>query len=258
VDARAAGALLTAAALAAFAPPASAQCGETIDLAHRVAVGPGPAPLAVGDSVLYDAAQPLAGYGFHVNAMVCRTMAQGIVWLQRHDENLPSLVVLALGTNGAVSAAQIDQLLSIVGPTRVLAMVTPHHGNYAYVPDLIRAAAHQHPGRILVLDWAALSAGHPSWFAPDGIHLGGAAGIDAFARLVEGALLSTPAQVPTVTVTTSSVPRTGPGPSAPKRRPKPPPKPPRPQPAAKPTAATLVRPVLAAVAALRAWLLSAW
>jgi hypothetical protein len=256
--AAAAAALLTAAALAALAtlaalaalaaPPASAQCGETIDLTPRVAVGPGPAPLAVGDSVLYDAAQPLAGYGFHVNAMVCRTMAQGIVWLQQHDQNLPSLVVVALGTNGAVSAAQIDQLLSIVGPTRVLAMVTPHHGNYAYVPGLIRAAAHQHPGRIVVLDWDALSAGHPSWFAPDGIHLGGAAGIDAFARLVEGALLSTPAQVPTVTVTTSSVPRTGPGPPAPKAPAKPP----------GPTGVALLRPVLSAVDALRAWLLSPW
>jgi hypothetical protein len=248
----AAAVILTGAALAAFAalapPRASAQCGETIDLTPRVAVGPGPAPLAVGDSVLYDAAQPLAGYGFHVNAMVCRTMAQGIVWLQQHDHDLPSLVVVALGTNGAVSAAQIDQLLSIVGPTRVLAIVTPHHGNYAYVPGLIRAAAHQHPGRILVLDWDALSAGHPSWFAPDGIHLGGTAGIDAFARLVEGALLSTPAQVPTVTVTTSSVPRTGPGPPAPKAPSKPP----------GPTGAALLRPVLSAVDALRTWLLSPW
>jgi hypothetical protein len=246
-----AAALLTAAALAALVapPPASAQCGETIDLTPRVAVGPGPAPVAVGDSVLYDAAQPLAGYGFHVNAMVCRTMAQGIAWLRQHDQNLPSLVVVALGTNGAVSAAQIDQLLSIVGPTRVLAMATPQHGNYAYVPGLIRSEAHQHPGRILVLDWNALSAGHPSWFAPDGIHLGDAAGIDAFARLVEGALLSTPAQVPTVTVTTSSVPRTGPGPPAPKPHAKPRPK---------PTGAALLRPVLSAVDALRAWLLSPW
>ncbi|MDQ6778953.1 MAG: hypothetical protein M3071_22645 [Actinomycetota bacterium] len=186
--------IVTWVALLAFsATPASAQCGETTNVSPRVAVGPGPPPLAVGDSVLYDAAQALAQYGFQINAMVCRTMAQGIVYLQSHSQNLPNLVVVALGTNGSVTVGQIDQLLALVGPNRVLAMVTPHHGNYAYVPGLIRSAALQHPGRILVLDWDQLSAGHPSWFAPDGIHLGSTAGVQAFARLVANALLATPA-----------------------------------------------------------------
>jgi hypothetical protein len=191
-----------AAALAISAAPASAQCGQTTNVSPRVAVGPGPPPLAVGDSVLYDAAQALAGYGFQTNAMVCRTMAQGIVVLENDARSLPSLVVVALGTNGAVTPAQIDQLLAIVGPTRVLAMVTPYHGNYAYVPDLIRSAGRQHPGRILVLNWDQLSAGHPNWFAPDGIHLGGTAGINAYARLVASALLATPAGVGTPTIGT--------------------------------------------------------
>jgi hypothetical protein len=131
--------------------------------------------------------------------MVCRTMAQGIVYLESRRQNLPTLVVVALGTNGAVTVGQIDQLLAIVGPNRVLAMVTPHHGNYAYVPGLIRAQARQHPGRILVLDWDELSASHPNWFAPDGIHLGSTAGIQAFARLVANALLATPAGAPSAT-----------------------------------------------------------
>jgi hypothetical protein len=183
------------AVLAFSAAPALAQCGDTTNVSPRVAVGPGPPPLAVGDSVLFDAAQALAGYGFQINAMVCRTMAQGIVYLEGHSQNLPSLVVVALGTNGAVTTGQIDQLLAIVGPNRVLGLVTPHHGNYAYVPDLIRSAARQHPGRILVLDFDQLSAGHPSWFAPDGIHLAGT-GVQAFARLVANALLATPTGAP--------------------------------------------------------------
>jgi hypothetical protein len=188
-------------ALLAFsAAPAEAQCGETTNVSPRVAVGPGPPPLAVGDSVLYDAAQALAQYGFQINAMVCRTMAQGIVYLESRGQNLPSLVVVALGTNGAVTVGQIDQLLALLGPNRVLAMVTPHDGNYAYVPGLIRSASLQHPGRILVLDWDQLSAGRPSWFAPDGIHLGSTAGVEAFARLVASALLATPAGVATPTV----------------------------------------------------------
>lgn len=169
-------------------------CGQTTTVSPRRSLGPGAAPLAIGDSVLYDAAQALSYYGFEINAMVCRTMAQGIVWLQDDARNLPVLVVVALGTNGSVTSAQIDQLLSIVGPNRILAMVTPHDGNYAYVPGLIRAAAQQNPGRIELLDWDRLSTGHPNWFAPDGIHLGSSAGINAFARLVAGALVAAPTQ----------------------------------------------------------------
>lgn len=207
------------AAFAFGAAPASAQCGQTTNVRPRVAVGPGPPPLAVGDSVLYDAAQALSSYGFQINAMVCRTMAQGIVLLENDARSLPSVVVVALGTNGAVTAAQIDQLLAIVGPTRVLAMVTPYHGNYAYVPNLIRSVAAQDPGRILVLNWDQVSAGHPDWFAPDGIHLGGTAGINAYARLVASALLATPAGVGTPTIGTPTTIQPAPAISA---KPRPP------------------------------------
>jgi hypothetical protein len=192
-------ALACVAWLALAATPASAACGQTIQVNARRALGPGSPPLAVGDSVLYDAAPLLANYGFTSNAMVCRTMAQGISYLeQQHD--LPVLVVVALGTNGSVTTEQIDQLLNIVGPDRLLAMVTPHHGDYSYVPELIRNAAQQHSQRMVVLDWDRVSANHPGWFAPDGIHLGGSAGIAAYAQLIATALLATPARLPSPTV----------------------------------------------------------
>jgi hypothetical protein len=224
-------------ALLAFqVAPAGAQCGQTTNVSPRRSLGFGPAPLAVGDSVLYDAADALSYYGFETNAMVCRTMAQGITWLDEHHRSLPALVVVALGTNGSVTMGQIDQLLTLVGPNRLLAMVTPHHGDYAYVPGLIRLAAQQHPGTILLLDWDRLSADHPDWFAPDGIHLGGAAGIDAFARLVASSLLLAPTRLPAPT----RVP-------APRRVPAPTVKPPAPVPhpiyRPKPTSTSTPKPV---------------
>jgi hypothetical protein len=236
---------LTWVVLAIFAvPSASAQCGQTTNVSPRQSLGLGAPPLAIGDSVLYDAADALSSYGFQTNAMVCRTMAQGIVWLQDHAASLPVLVVVALGTNGAVTNEQIDELLSIVGPNRQLAMVTPHDGNYAYVPGLIRSAARAHP-QIVVLDWDRLSAGHPDWFAPDGIHLGSAAGIDAFARLVASSLEAAPTSAPsTLGPQTIGTPRTI-QPSSP------PPKP------AKPTethAEQLARVIVSAVDGLRRWL----
>jgi hypothetical protein len=177
-------------------PTASAQCGQTVEVAAQHSVLPGAPPLAVGDSVLYDAAQRLAGYGFHSNAMVCRTMAQGIAYLQPRAASLPELVVVALGTNGTVTDAQIDSLLRVIGPSRGLALVTPKGGDDPSAAGLYRAAARRHPGRIIVLDWERVSAGHPDWFAPDGIHLGGAAGIAAFARLVASSLRALPGSVP--------------------------------------------------------------
>ena len=214
---------------------ASAQCGETIDVASQHDSIPGPAPLALGDSVLYDAARQVAGDGFHVNAMVCRTMAQGIAYLQPRAALLPVLVVVALGTNGTVSDSQIETLLRILGPSRGLALVTPKGGDDPSVPGLYRAAASRHPGRILVLDWASASAGHPGWFAPDGIHLGGAAGIDAFAHLVASSLQALPGSGSASATTTAPkiVPTTSTTTTTTSLRPKPPSPPParRPEPA---------------------------
>jgi hypothetical protein len=210
----------TSTAAGVVAPPPGSACGKTIDVPARRSLGLGPAPLAIGDSVLYDAAQPLSEYGFHVNAMVCRTMAQGIVWLEMHGRNLPVLVVVALGTNGAVTGGQIAQLLGILGPHRFLALVTPHDGNYGYVPGLIRAAARRYPDRIELLDWDRFSAGHPDWFAADSIHLGGSAGIDAYTRLVTSALLgpSTPTAPATSATPSTTIQPSAPRPARPVRR----------------------------------------
>jgi hypothetical protein len=242
-------ALVMCAALLAFrVAPASAQCGQTTNVSPRRSLGFGPPPLAVGDSVLYDAADALSYYGFETNAMVCRTMAQGITWLEDDHQTLPPLVVVALGTNGSVTMGQIDQLLTLVGPNRLLAMVTPHHGDYGYVPGLIRLAAQQHPGSILLLDWDRLSADHPDWFAPDGIHLGGTAGIDAFAHLVASSLLLAPTRLPAPTRV--PVPAHAPAPTrAPAPTVKPPPRPPHPVDRPKPTTSDATNPVQPAAVA---------
>ena len=180
---------VSAACMAALCGSASAQCGQTIDRPpHYRLPAAQSAPLALGDSVLYDVAGELADVGFHVNAMVCRTMTQGIAWLRARANRLPHLVVLALGTNGYMTQADIDNVLGVLGSRRVLAMVTPHHGDLGYVPGVIRTAVRRHRGRIILLDWDRLSAGHSAWFAPDGIHLGGTAGITAYAQLVAGTL----------------------------------------------------------------------
>jgi hypothetical protein len=197
-------------------PPPGSACGQTIDLPARRSLGIGGAPLAIGDSVLYDAAQPLADYGFHVNAMVCRTMDQGIAWLTERAHGLPALVVVALGTNGGASGSQIAELLNILGPHRILALVTPHNGNDPSTPALYRDAARRDPYRIELLDWDRKSASHPDWFASDGIHLGGTAGITAFARLIVSSLLGpTGPSIPATPTPSTTIQPPTPAPSKP-------------------------------------------
>jgi hypothetical protein len=181
-------AILVLACLQAESGAASAQCGAVASARPSHSRALGGSPLAIGDSVLYDAVGALAARGFDADGMICRTMAQGLGILRARGRALPHLVVLALGTNGSVTQGDIDGALHILGPRRLLAMVTPHHGDLGYIPDVIRAAARRHRGRLLLLDWDRISSGHPEWYAPDGTHLGGPSGINAYAGLIASLL----------------------------------------------------------------------
>jgi hypothetical protein len=113
----------------------------------------------------------------------CRTFAQGLAILsgRRRAGTLPGVVVLALAANAGISSGQIGEALRIAGPSRVLALVTAPKSGAA--DGRMRAAAAAYPDRVLLVDWAAYSAGHGGWFGGDGLHVG-QPGADAFARLI--------------------------------------------------------------------------
>ncbi len=193
--------MLAIAALTWGPAPAAAQCGQDYHAAPAHSDIPGGAPLAIGDSVLADAVPLLVREGFEADGMVCRQMGQGLALLRARRPVLPHLVVLALGTNGEVTPEQIDAALAIVGPGRVLALVVPHGSVAPASPKIIRAAAAAHPRQVLLLDWDRLAAAHPDWLAPDGVHLGGSAGIAAFAQMIAGVLPNATSGVPEVEAT---------------------------------------------------------
>lgn len=186
----AAGMAAAVGSLAILCGSASAACGQRTTGYPSHWTGGGPPPLVIGDSVLYDVVPSLTRIGFQADAMVCRQMTQGIELLQQRAAAhlLPHLVVLELGTNGSVTAAEIAQVLSILGRNRILVMITPHNGVVASDDAVILAAGRSHRDQMLVLDWNRIADGHPGWFAPDGIHLGGSAGIAAFAAMVASVL----------------------------------------------------------------------
>jgi hypothetical protein len=175
-----------ACALAIGTAPAAAGCGGPVRAraghrSHHI-------PLVLGDSVMIYAVPPLARLGFDADARGCRQVpeAMAILRARKRARTLPHLVVLALGTNGFVTRADIHAALRLLGPHRVLAMVTPRElgGGSGSDAANIRAAVRRHPQRMRLIDWVGYSAHHGGVFSGgDGIHLTPAGG-RAFARLI--------------------------------------------------------------------------
>ena len=186
---RAVGAGVLAALLAVLAlAPSAYACdeGTKVQAAHGGSSG-GRAPLVIGDSTMIFAAPVLGGLGLEADAHGCRPFAEGVSMLAARKANgtLPQVAVLALGANGGASAGAISSALGVMGPDRVLGLVTPR--NTASAAAAMRAAAAQHPTRVRLIDWVSFSAGHGGWFAGDGLHVNHE-GASAYAHLIKDAV----------------------------------------------------------------------
>jgi hypothetical protein len=184
--------LLIALSLALALDGATARACGGVKTASAVKRGAGGrAPLVIGDSVLLGAVAQVAAAGFEVNTRGCRQMREGlqIIAARKRARTLPHLVVIALGANGSIAYGQIREAMKLVGPGRVLGLVTPRElgGGESSDARNVRAAGRRFPGRVIVLDWVHFSAGQGGWFAGDGLHLG-PGGARGLARLLRGAL----------------------------------------------------------------------
>jgi hypothetical protein len=125
----------------------------------------------------------LSREGFDANARGCRQYPEALALISglARAGRLPHLVVIALGANGQIEPGNVEQALRILGPTRVLVLLTPRElgGGSGSDAQLVRAEGRRHGGRVVVLDWVAYSASDPDWFEPDGLHVNptGAAGL---------------------------------------------------------------------------------
>jgi hypothetical protein len=92
-----------------------------------------------------------------------------------------------LGLNGGISTRLSRRGLRILGPHRVLVLVTPRGGHDARV---IRAAGRRWPTHVRVLDWVHAYHGHHEYFSePHGLHLS-QTGVRLFVRLCQKRVLS--------------------------------------------------------------------
>ena len=140
--------------------------------------GPIPGPVtAVGDSILLDIEPQLSIDipGVTVDGLVSRQFETGIGVVQSHRAagTLGRVLVVELGTNGAVTASDVDAMMQAAsGVDRVvLVNVCVPRDWMASDNAVLAAGAARYPGLAVLADWNALATPHPEWFTADQVHL---------------------------------------------------------------------------------------
>ena len=140
--------------------------------------------------VLAGAAPCLARRGIDTDAKQSRQIADAAEILDRTGERLPDRVIVHLGTNGGATASELDAVMSLLGPDRVVLFSTiqlpDDLDRYTYeraTNDAIAALADRYDN-VRIFDWEAVSALHPEWIYAEGIHMT-PEGCRGYADLVE-------------------------------------------------------------------------
>ncbi|MCU1427826.1 MAG: Acyltransferase family [Actinomycetia bacterium] len=136
-----------------------------------------PSPvLAIGDSVMLGARGALQRDipGIQVDAAVSRQFWDAISVLQQYARYgaLPQTVVIHMGTNGAFSDAQFDQMMGVLGRSRRVVFVTAREPrSWEGLVNARLVAGWKRWPNSTVIDWHGYAGPHADWFVGDGIHL---------------------------------------------------------------------------------------
>ncbi len=167
--------LPTTAAPASALVPGSSLAGPTPPSASKG--GPGWIT-AVGDSVMLGAVgeikQSLGGVDVEAAVGMQAPAALNILRSLRSSKQLGEIVVIHLGTNGIFSAAQFDEMMSLLKEAGVKSVVfvnvkVPRYWESS-INKMLTEGVQRYPGTVL-LDWHAVSSTRPDLFWEDGIHL---------------------------------------------------------------------------------------
>ncbi len=130
--------------------------------------------------------------GVSVDASVSRQWGDGEAILQqlKATGQLGAEVVVGLSTNGPITSADFDAMMSILSGASRVVFVNVHVDQPWQDTNnaVLAAGAARYPG-VYVADWASLAAQNPQWFGTDGTHLAiDGSGADALASLVASTL----------------------------------------------------------------------
>jgi len=132
--------------------------------------------MALGDSVMLGAAYEMARVlgAVDVDAAVGRQMNTmlGILASRKDAGTLADVVVIQVGNNGPISSGQFDQMMELLSGVKQVLILNvrvplPWEGpNNGVIAEGVRKYKNA-----TLLDWYALSAGHPELFWSDNVHL---------------------------------------------------------------------------------------
>ena len=174
-------------------------------------LGVGPATVYVlSDSVILGA-QPqiqaaLPGWQVTFDSKVSRSIFAGISILHARPGPPPRVVVIHLCTNWSAKTfgTEIDQAMAaMTGVERVIWVTcTPWNPGVMSADAAIGVASVQYRPRVVVADWAAISA-TPGYTYDDGLHLK-TAGAEAMARLIAPLVGPAPGAAPSTTTSATA------------------------------------------------------
>jgi hypothetical protein len=111
----------------------------------------------------------------YVDAKVSRQFWDSTVVLAEYEKAglLPPTIVVHMGTNGAFSDSQFDDLMHTAGNRQVFFVNAREPRTWeTEVNDRLAADVPKYKNAHL-LDWHKFSGSHSDWFVSDGIHLSG-------------------------------------------------------------------------------------
>lgn len=129
----------------------------------------------IGDSVMLSVVNPVEQLfpKAVIDGVIGRQLYQTVPVVEslKQEEKLGNPVVIALGTNGAFTDKQMDDLLAAVGDSKKVYLVNtqvPKNWKNS-VNQGISSAAKRH-SNVEVIDWNSYSQNHSDWFYEDGVH----------------------------------------------------------------------------------------
>jgi peptidoglycan/LPS O-acetylase OafA/YrhL len=157
--------------------PAPAPAAPNTTLAT---LGPFARVTAIGDSVMLGAQTSLRfflGDRLQMDANVSRHFTEGLDVVRRLRDagQLGDVVVIHLGTNGAIPEDQLNEMLQLLSGVKRVVVVNTKVDRAWEGPgnDAIAAAVPRFPNALL-FDWHTVASQHPEFLVGDGVHLSAA------------------------------------------------------------------------------------
>ena len=108
-----------------------------------------------------------------INARIGR-QAPELLDVMSHDKAqvLQSTVIFDLGNNNALTTDEVQSIFEVVkNQPKIIVVNTAVPRPYRDANNALIAKVARQYSRISLVDWNAISNGHPEYFAPDGVHL---------------------------------------------------------------------------------------